>query len=351
MDEMAPKERWLAVLRRRKPDRMPMDYWGTPEATQRVKSYLGVRTDEELYRRLHIDKVFSVEPRYVGPSIPEDADIFGCRYRNVPHSGGAYRECIYHPLAQYRTVSEVERNYRWPDVELFDYTCLEEQIRGKDEYPILGGGSEPFLTYKNLRGERQAYIDLSLNPEMVHYCLGKLFDFCYENTVRIFKQLRGEVMLTYVAEDFGSQNDLLYSPTQIREFMLPGMRRMIGLAHKFGVFVVHHSDGAIRRILPDMVEAGIDILNPVQWRCKGMDRRELKATFGDRIVFYGAMDNQYTLPFGSVEEVRKEVLENIKILGAGGGYVLAPCHNIQVITPPENVIAMYRAGYEYGREE
>jgi len=102
------------------------------------------------------------------------------------------------------------------------------------------------------------------------------------------------------------------------------------------------------QILPDMVKAGIDVLNPIQWRCRGMDRKALKRDFGQKLVFHGAMDNQQTLPFGTVEDVRREVVENLRILGRGGGYILAPCHNIQANTPPENVVAMYEKGYEEG---
>ncbi|MBE3145243.1 MAG: uroporphyrinogen-III decarboxylase-like protein, partial [Planctomycetes bacterium] len=127
-----------------------------------------------------------------------------------------------------------------------------------------------------------------------------------------------------------------------------GMKRIIDLAHQGGAFVFHHNDGNCRPILPDMIELGIDALNPIQWRSKGMDRAGLKQAFGDRIVFHGAVDNQYTLPFGSVVEVRQEVLDNLAILGVGGGYILAPCHNIQPVSPPENVVAMYQTGYEQG---
>lgn len=199
-----------------------------------------------------------------------------------------------------------------------------------------------------MRGEEQAFIDLIENPEIVHYCLDKLFDLAYENTRRIYETIPGKVLITYVAEDLGSQTGLMYSPAQIREFLLPRMKRMMDLARQNGAFVFHHSDGAIRPILPDLVEAGIHVLNPVQWRCPGMDREGLKRDFGDKLIFHGAMDNQYTLPFGTVEEVRQEVLDNYRILGQGGGYILAPCHNIQSITPPENIVAMYETGYEYG---
>ena len=140
----------------------------------------------------------------------------------------------------------------------------------------------------------------------------------------------------------------MFSLEHIRRFLLPGMKRMTALAHQAGVLVFFHSDGAIRAVLPEMIELGIDVLNPIQWRCKGMEREALKRDFGDRLIFHGGVDNQYTLAFGSVAEVRAEVCENLRLLGEGGGYVLAPCHNIQAVSPPENIVALYQTGYEEG---
>jgi uroporphyrinogen decarboxylase len=174
-----------------------------------------------------------------------------------------------------------------------------------------------------------------------------MFDLAYEYSTRIYEQIPGRVTYSYVAEDLGGQDNLLYSPTAIREFFLPQMKRMIDLAHQAGAYAFFHSDGAIRKILPDMVAIGIDVLNPIQWRSPGMERTWLKAEYGDKVVLHGGVDNQYTLPFGTVEEVRSEVVENIAIMGKCGGYILAPCHNIQAVSPAENVVAMYRTGYEY----
>jgi len=348
-DTLTPKERWLAVLKREKPDRLPMDYWATDEATQKVMKHLGCSEPWEMFERLHIDRVVAVGPRYVGPPIEPGHDMHGCRYEDVDYGTGVYPECVYHPLAGYNSVEEIERNYTWPSTDWFDYSVLPPQIKGREMYPIQGGGSEPFLTYKNLRGMEQAYMDLILNPALVHYCLDKLFDFCYENTLRIYEAIPGQVNASYIAEDFGAQEDLLISPQAIREFFVPRMKRMIELAHQAGAYAFFHSDGAIRKIVPDMIEAGIDVLNPLQWRCKGMERAGLKRDFGDKVIFHGGVDNQYTLAFGSAEEVREEVGYNIEVLGQGGGYILAPCHNIQAVSPAENVVAMYEAGWEYGR--
>jgi uroporphyrinogen decarboxylase len=97
-----------------------------------------------------------------------------------------------------------------------------------------------------------------------------------------------------------------------------------------------------------MIALGIDVLNPIQWRCRGMEREGLKRDYGERLVFHGGVDNQHTLPFGTPQDVRREVADNIRILGKGGGYILAPCHNIQAVSPPENIVAMYEAGLELG---
>lgn len=347
-ESFSPRERWEAVLKGQRPDRLPMDYWATPEVTENLMRYLSCSSTEELYQKLHIDAPVEVSPRYTGPKLEPGTDMFGCRFRDVDYGSGVYSECVYHPLAKYNTVEEIDKNYGWPSVDWFDYSVIPREIEGKEEYPVRGGGSEPFLTYKNLRGQEQAFMDLVLNPEIVDYCLDKLFDFCYENTLRIYEQIPGRVAFSYVAEDMGGETGLMFSPHHIRRFLLPRMKRMISLAHQAGVYVFHHNDGAIRKIIPDLIDIGIDILNPIQWRCEGMDREGLKRDFGDKLVFHGGVDNQYTLAFGTVEEVKREVIENIEILGYDGKYILAPCHNIQPVSPMENIVAMYETGYEYG---
>jgi uroporphyrinogen decarboxylase len=348
-DQMTPRERWLAVLRRQTPDRVPMDYWATPEFTQKLRQHLKVRTTRQMLEKLKVDFVCTVGPRYAGPSLGRSKDVFGCRYKNINYGSGVYSEVTNQPLADFHSVAEIEAHYTWPNPDWWDYSQIARQVKRCEGYPIRGGGSEPFLTYKSLRGQEQAMVDLAENPDIVHYCLDKLFELAYQNTLRIFEAIPGQVHLTYVAEDMGGQTNLLFSPASIRKFLLPRMKRIIDLSHQAGAYVFHHNDGNILRILPEMVDLGIDILNPIQWRADGMDRQMLKQTYGDKLVFHGAVDNQYTLPFGTIVEVRQEVEDNLAILGAGGGYILAPCHNIQSITPPENVVAMYETCYQLGQ--
>ncbi|MEZ4664764.1 MAG: uroporphyrinogen decarboxylase family protein [Caldilineaceae bacterium] len=249
-ETMTPKERWLAVLNRTQPDRLPMDYWGTVEMTRKLRKHLGCATMWQMFERLHIDRVFTVRPAYVGPRLKRNHDMYGMRYRWISYGEGAYRECVSHPLAGLDTIAEIEANYTWPTADWFDYAGIPAQVKAKQKYPIQGGGSEPFLIYKNLRGMEQAYMDLAVNPELVHHCLDKLFDFCYENTRRIYKQIPGQVTLSYIAEDFGGQQSLLFSPAMIRAFFIPALKRMIDLAHQAGAFAFFTATAPSKRSSP-----------------------------------------------------------------------------------------------------
>ncbi|MEM2969993.1 MAG: hypothetical protein QXR63_03545 [Candidatus Bathyarchaeia archaeon] len=234
-EEMTPRERWLATLKRQKPNRVAMDYWATPEVTERLMLELKCKTLKEMYEKLHVDAVISVWPKYVGPKISEGSNIYGCRFKEVKHKTGTYSEIIYSPLAEYQTVSAIKKHYTWPTVDMYDYSEIPDQINGFEDYPVRGGGSEPFLTYKELRGMKQAFLDLYLHPDIVHYCLDQLFEFCYENTKLIYKQIPRKIMFSYVAEDFGGQTGLLFKPEHIREFFLPGMTRLIDIANNNNV--------------------------------------------------------------------------------------------------------------------
>ncbi len=346
-ETMTGRERWLAVLNREAPDRMPMDCWATAEAKQKLCKHLNCTFDEAL-DRLHIDMPLEIDGRYIGPPPEEGKDMLGVEHRIVDYGTGAYDEAVGGPLAEFTSVEEIEANYTWPSPDHWDYSHIPGEIRGKEDRIIRGGGSRPLTVYKKMRGDVQAFINLVENPEILHYCLDKLFELAYQNTLRIFEAIPGQVKVTHVAEDMGAQDTLMYSPEQIRTFLLPRMKRMMELTKQNGSFVFHHNDGAVRDILPDLIETGIEVLNPVQWRCKGMEREGLKRDFGDRLIFHGGVDNQHTLPFGTTEDVRQEVIDNIRIFGEGGGYILAPCHNIQAVGPAENVVAMYETGYEYG---
>ncbi|MCD6284978.1 MAG: hypothetical protein J7M39_03575 [Anaerolineae bacterium] len=206
-----------------------------------------------------------------------------------------------------------------------------------------------YTQYTRLRGIEQAFVDFALNHDIVLYCMEQLYGMHYEKARRGFEAGCGRIDIGTVYNDLGSQLDLLCSPTTVRKRFVPGIRQLAELAHAHGAFMFLHSDGAIRKAIPDLIEAGVDILNPIQWRCAGMERQRLKRDFGKRLVFHGSVDNQQTLAYGTVEDVRQEVRTNIEVLGKDGGDIVAPCHALQAVSPPENVVAIYEAGHEVRR--
>ena len=342
-------ERWQSVSHHEIPDRVPTDFWSTREVLQRLLKELNCATEDDLWRKLRIDRLHAVSARYAGP---KQDDIWHLKYRTVPYANGAgtYDEVIFHPLANAQTIEDIEA-FDWPDPNWFDVSHIPDQVDRlhRQGWPVHCGSYEPFLLYCNLRGMENAFMDLVTNPELADAILTHLFDFHYTLIQRELEAAgKGNVEVSYIAEDLGTQTGLLMSEALVDRFIRPNMKKMIDCAHSFGAIAFHHSDGAVRPLIRGMIEIGIDVLNPIQWRCPGMERESLKAEFGNRLVFHGAVDNQQTLPYGSVEDVVAEVKENIDILGKKGGYILAPCHNIQPITSTEKIVAMYKTAYQYG---
>ncbi len=322
--------------------------------TARLLRDLGCASERELWTRLGIDKCIHLAP--VHPGARESGwhmqslfSIWNVRTRNIEYGEGIgeYEEDAHHPLADIETVAEVDR-FSWPDPADFDVAALRERILEWNGYPILAGSSEPFYLYCRLRGMERALEDLVVNPMIADAILERIWRFDYGIIRRILEECRGLVDLVYVAEDLGTQNSLLMSPRTFRRFLKPRMTKLIEMIHGYGVRVFHHDDGAIRNVIADLIEAGVDLLNPIQWRCRGMEREALARDFGASLTFHGGVDNQHTLPFGSPDEVRAQVRENLEMFRSARGYIVAPCHNIQPNTPTENIVAMYEAVHELG---
>jgi len=352
---MTPRERWLAVLSGKRPDRVPCDYQATKEVTSRLLTELGCASERDLWERLGIDAAIRLGPTHA--LADEDNWHMQSHYKvwqigteEVPYGNGTgvYVEVVSHPLAKAETVADVER-FAWPDPDAWDVSGLRAKCQAWAGYPIIGGCFEPFYLYCRLRGMEQALMDLALNPAITDAILERIY-YIHESVIRRTLEAAADLIdLIYVAEDFGTQNSLLMSPAAFRRFLKPWLARMIQLVHSYGGEVIHHDDGAIRPLLPELIEIGIDVLDPVQWRCPGMDREGLARDFGAELVFHGAVDNQQTLPFGTPEDVRREVADNIRMFQDCKGYIVASCHNIQPNTPTENIVALYDAVREFGQ--
>jgi uroporphyrinogen decarboxylase len=347
--EMTPRQRWLALLAGQTPDRIPTDYQATAEVTARLRRDLDCADNEALFRKLHIDARRFVEPVWHRPpELAPEADMWGIVYRSVSYGSGAYLEPAVLPLANAESVADIHA-HGWPSCDQFDYSAITKAVASDDGYrPIHAGVYEPFLLYGYLRGLQTAMEDLALRPELAEAILGHIFDFYCEHHRRIFEAGGGRIDLSYVAEDLGSQTGPLVSLTMYRRFLLPNQVKMAELARRFGVHVMYHTDGAARVFLPDLIDrVGIEILNPIQWRCPGMERERLVADFGDRIIFHGSIDNQQTLPFGTAEDVAREVRESLDIY-RDARWICGPCHNLQPVTPTANIVTLYEIIHQCG---
>lgn len=353
--QMTPKERILAAIDHKPVDRIPTDYWGTAEATQKLMTGLGVKGEMELWKRLDIDKILWAHPLYIGPELQRTGNIitdyWGVKSMPVPYADGSgiYYEMCEHPLEKFETIDEIEANYSWPKADWFDFSGIEEQCSAHPDYAMECGYMAPFYMYANIRGLEQTLVDLASDEELANYMLSKICDFLFEYHQRTFEAGNGKIDIAQVTDDFGTQTGLMISIRMFDRYFKDQYIRFINLVKSYGIRVFHHDDGAIMPMIPGLVDIGIQVLNPIQWHLPGMGLEELKRRFGKDICFHGGIDNQEVLPFGTVEDVITEVKTCLDILGGDGtGYILAPCHNVQSISPVENVIALYETANSYG---
>ncbi|NLE39627.1 MAG: hypothetical protein GX621_16535, partial [Pirellulaceae bacterium] len=200
-----------------------------------------------------------------------------------------------------------------------------------------------------LRGIDQILCDVAVEPEMAGYLFRRIADFYLEYFRRTLKAAGGGIDIMMMGDDFGTQKGPFMSPTMFRQFLKPGFAEFCALGHEFGAKVAHHSCGSIKALIPDLIECGLDILNPLQPDVVDMDHAEVKKKFGDRLCFHGSMSIQKTLPFGTPDDVRAEVRRRFETLGPGGGFIYCTAHNIQADTPIANIEALFEAYQTLGR--
>ena len=362
---MSHLERWKAAVNRGSYDRLPRFYLGTGEFTDSLKAHLGTGLDDILYRSFDIDYRFqgsgmegkSWEPEYIGPEPRKFDDgsfenIWGSRQRLMHYRDGrgAYTETFAYALAEAETVAEVDR-HPWPRPEWFDYQSVLPGIRAFPDYPFMVGYLAIGWFSWEVRGMEKCLTDFSLNPAVGEAIIRHIADFGYEYFSRLLTAVKDNlgknVVAIHIADDWGMQEGLLASPEVFRRFYAPQYRRFTDLAHSHGLKVEFHSCGAARGLYRDFAEVGVDIMNPVQTSAKGMVPHEIKKEFGKDLCFSGGIDVQQVLPRSTVQQVKDEVKYVLDSLGKGGGYIPGPAHNIQYGTPPENVVAMYKAMDNY----
>lgn len=334
----------MTAIKRQRPDRTPADYKAEPEVNRYMMEHLGVDTLEEVLVRLESD-MRRLEPRYVGPpnkTFPDGVfeDYWGIRSKHLKADHGSYDMHVHTPLWDAQSVGDLEKHH-WPTPDIFDYTVMRGQCERYREYGIMYEGADLFTRPCILRNMENVILDMVERPEMAHYLFDKFTTFYCEDVTRAVEATDGAFDLYGEWSDYGTQRALLMSKAMFREFVAPYLKRLIDTCHSLGLKFMAHSCGAIRPLIPDLIELGVDLLDPIQVAAEGMEPAGLKADFGERIAFHGGVCTQHTLPFGTPKEVEDAVLNRVATLGAGGGYILASSHDISADTPPENIVAMY----------
>jgi uroporphyrinogen decarboxylase len=263
------------------------------------------------------------------------------------YGDGTYIEFAGYPLAGEDDI-EVFKKWPMPGLDLFDYGLLKEVLPlHRDFYVILNmNGCFDFSRY--IRGTEDFLVDMISEPEKAEILLEKVNDFAIMYLDKCMEAGKGLIDGVYCGDDFGTQKGMLMSPELFRKLVKPRYRKLVEKVHSYGLKYFHHSCGSIRAILPDLIEIGFDVINPIQPLAEGMEPGSLAREFGRDIVFYGGIDEQHTLPKGSPEDVRKETAYCMETLGAGGNYIIAPAHGFQTDTPIENILTMYRTSGSFG---
>jgi uroporphyrinogen decarboxylase len=369
---MNPRERALAALNHQEPDRVPIDLGATIVTTitrtayDNLRAYLGMPSDlapnishrqmdtvypkEDLLQRYEVDfrPVHMQGPWYFETrELPEEEsfyDEYGLKWKKASY----YYDVVERPLAGIETLADLEK-YSWPDPH------DPGRVAGLREEARLLYETSPYLVVADimclgplegacfLRGYDNFAIDLIANPTLAHAILDKITDMSIGLWDAYLSQVGDSVHVVCQGDDLGTQRGLFISPEMYRKFVKPCHRRMVDfIRSKTDAKIFMHSCGSVYDVLPDLVDVGVQILNPIQRSAAKMDITLLKKEFGrDLVLWGGGIDVQQVLPYASLQEIEDDVKRTLDIVTPGGGYVFVPSHNIQADVTPDRIHKVY----------
>jgi uroporphyrinogen decarboxylase len=383
---LTSRERVNMAMAHREPDRVPLDFLAVPEVFDEIIEHL--RPDPAPFaglsrwmepereavlsaigsdcRLLSYDMFVKYPASLLRPGAREDwwssanrstpnrmwrqigpdgliLDVFGIGARRSRDDFGVRENYVEHPLAEVRTVDDLSR-FTWPEPDWWDFSEVPEVLD-----KLTGAAGDVHVRYRvgsvfeiawQLRGLEAFLMDLLAEPELAGGIMDRLTDLHVENTRRFLEKAAGRVDMIYVYDDVATTQSLMMSRDNWDTYIRPRHERLVEVARNYGVKFMYHTDGAVWPLIPDLIEMGVDLLNPIQTDLPEMDAARLKSEFGDRLCFHGGLSTVNILPEGTAEAVRQEVRRLANILGTDGGYILSSSHHIQADTPVENALAM-----------
>jgi uroporphyrinogen decarboxylase len=355
------RERVLTALAHREPDKVPVDFWAMSEVLERLVVATGVRDTEELLQQFGVDLRYEYGPSEAGnagKACPDGSalDLWGVRRKLVTVGQGAsaakYWEVVHSPLADARTVADIESYAGWPDPAAWDFTAWAASLPERTDCARVIAGNRLDRTAQlkpamYLRGPEQILLDLHLNPALAEALFEHIRRYFLDYNRRVFAAAAGRFDVFMMGDDFGTQNGPMMSVEMWRRFFREGFRQYVELAHSFGLKVMHHTCGSVRQLIPDFIDCGLDVLQSLQPQAADMDLAELKREFGRDLALHGSIDLQGPLVHGSPDDVRREVERKTSIGKPGGGFIISTAHNIQPDAPTENILALVQACHDF----
>ena len=345
-ERQTSRDRVLDSLAHRAPGRTPFSWGFGPTHEMSAVLERQLRTTGLDWHRLRdaVDDIFAIDPPYIGPELPEQTDLWGIRRMAHSYGGGEYQEFAHHPLAGMDDLAAI-RGYSWPSADWFDYSVLRERIRkgaSDRRLAVKVSGGNVFETYCWMTGLEEALSNMIISPDVVEACLDHITSFYEQRLTRILEAAGDLIDIVFLADDLGGQQGLLLSRKLYRNIIQPTHMRLTAtiLRHAPHAKAMFHTDGAVFEIVPDLIDAGIQVLEAVQTDAAGMVPELLKSTYGTDLCFHGAISVQQLLPGGTPESIRSECSKLIEVFGRDGGYIAAPSHAVQQGTPVENILAM-----------
>ena len=253
-------------------------------------------------------------------------------------------------------MEEVEGYAHWPSADWFDYTGIRrqcEQVMEAGRVAVFMGDRLNRVAQLKpamyLRGADHVMLDMIERPEIARAIFGRIRAFYDDYLERILDSAAGGIDIVLTGDDFGAQQGLLISPAMWDEFLREGFERYVALVRSYGAVSMHHTCGSVVDLIPRMIACGLQVLQSLQPEARGMEAARLKASFGERLCFQGGVSIQRTMPYGTPEDVRRDVAALAEAMGRRGGYIFCTSHNIQVDVPMQNVRALLDAYREFGR--
>ncbi len=347
---MTSRERVIAAFEHRRPDRVPVDYWAHKPVTERVQQAVGAEDYEGMLTALGVDlRDVRNSATYIGPEHHFLPDGRECDTWGVPlNPGGTYAASVTQtPLASATTVAAIETHQPFPEPDWWDYGSVYDACLAGGDNAVMGGAWSPFFCMAMyLMGMQELLTAMALYPAVAEAVLTRVTDFYLESCRRHFEAARGEMQIFFMGDDYGGQTGPLISIEMFRKFIKPHLTRLFAQAKDYNIKVMLHSCGSVYDFLPDLIDIGMDALDPVQVRAKDMEAERLAREFGKDICFHGSIDTQQTLPFGTVEDVKAEVASRLESFREGG-FICAPSQEFMEDISTENILALYQTAGAY----